>query len=248
LCQDGAMASRCVIVIPARMGSTRFPGKPLCDLLGKPMVQWVFEAAVQANVSDRVVIATPDEEIMERSKAFGAEAILTGNDHVTGTDRVAEVARKIPAEVFVNVQGDEPLIRPDSIKACADPLLADAKLEMASVYSDCPEDEYDEPSVVKVVTDNDGFALYFSRYPIPFPRNTRVITVKKHVGLYSYRGEVLERFSRWPVGRLEQAETLEQLRFMENGVRIFMAPGASTELAVDTPEQAETVRQILSTR
>lgn len=239
---------RCVIVIPARMGSTRFPGKPLCDLLGKPMVQWVHEAALKAEVADRVLIATPDVEIMEAASSFGAEAILTSNDHQTGTDRIAEVAEHVDADVYVNVQGDEPLIRPESIRACAQPLLGDGGIDMGSVYSECTEQELDDPAVVKVVVDIAGFALYFSRYPIPFPRNPRVEPVKKHVGLYAYRRSALSGFATWPMSTLERAESLEQLRFMENGVRIFMAPAAGTELAVDTPEQAEQVRKILTAR
>lgn len=239
---------RCAIVIPARMGSTRYPGKPLCDLLGKSMVQWVWEAAAASGVGDRVIVATPDGEIVRACEAFGAEAMLTSHDHVTGTDRIAEVARSVEADVYVNVQGDEPLIQASSIAACAQPLLENPTIAMGSIYSECPENEYDQAAVVKVVTDNNGFALYFSRFPIPFPRGNRVIPVKKHVGLYAYRRDALLEFSGWPVGKLEAAETLEQLRFMENGVRIFMAEGAGTELAVDTPEQAEEVRAILLSR
>ena len=239
---------RCMIVIPARMGSTRFPGKPLCDLLGKPMVQWVFEAAHKSGVGEKSVIATPDPEIVEACEAFGAEAVLTRHDHETGTDRIAEVAEKYPADVYVNVQGDEPLIQPSSIKACAEPLLKDKSIAMGSVYCECPEEEYDNPAVVKVVTDADNFALYFSRYAIPFPRNPRVMPVKKHIGLYAYRRDALQGFAKCPMSPLEKAESLEQLRFMHNGVRIFMAPGAGTELAVDTPEQAQQVREILQAR
>lgn len=239
---------RSLIVIPARMGSTRFPGKPLCDLLGKPMVQWVWEAAAASGVGDEVVVATPDQEIVDACDRFGARGVLTRHDHETGTDRIAEVAEQIEAEVYVNVQGDEPLIQASSIAACAQPLLDNPSIEMGSVYSECPPEEYDQAAVVKVVTDRDGYALYFSRHPIPFERNPRVEPVKKHIGLYAYRRDALRRFATWPMGVLERAESLEQLRFMENGVRIFMAPGAGTELAVDTPEQADEVRRILSSR
>lgn len=239
---------RCVIVIPARMGASRFPGKPLVNLLGKPMVQWVWEAAASAGVGDRVVVATPDTEIVEACASFGAEAVLTSHDHPTGTDRIAEVAERVVADVYVNVQGDEPLIRAESIKACADPLLGNSGITMGSVFSECPPDEYDEPATVKVVTDSEGFALYFSRYAIPFPRNERRVPVKKHVGLYAYRRDTLLSFRTWPMSNLEVAESLEQLRFMHHGVRIFMAPGAGTELAVDTPEQADQVRRILESR
>lgn len=238
----------CVIVIPARMGATRFPGKPLADLMGKPMVQWVVEAAQASGVGERVLVATPDEEIVERVTAFGGEAILTRHDHVTGTDRIAEVATQVESAVYVNVQGDEPLIQSSSISACAAPLLADSSVQMGSVYSWCAKDELENPAVVKVVTDLDGFAMYFSRHAIPFERNARVGGVKKHVGLYAYRRDALLAFSQWPMAETETAESLEQLRFMEHGVRIKMVEAAGTELAVDTPEQADEVRRILKAR
>lgn len=239
---------RCLIVIPARMGATRFPGKPLVDLLGKPMVQWVYEASVRSGVGDQVLVATPDPEIVEVVEAFGGQAILTRHDHVTGTDRIAEVAEKIESDVYVNVQGDEPLILPESIAACANPMFERPEVQMASVYSDCPENEYEVDAVVKAVTDLEGFALYFSRHAIPFARNARVLPVKKHVGLYAYRREALRQFSGWPMSALETAEGLEQLRFMEHGVRIFMSPGSGTELAIDLPEQVDTVRALLRAR
>ena len=212
------------------------------------MVQWVYEAACKSAVAERVLVATPDQEIVAACRSFGAESILTSHDHVTGTDRIAEVARTIEADVYVNVQGDEPLIQASSIRACAEPLLGDASIQMGSVFCECPEEEFDNPATVKVVTDDANFALYFSRFPIPFARNPRVIPVKKHIGLYAYRRTPLTAFASWPMGNLEAAESLEQLRFMEHGVRIFMAPGAGTELAVDTPEQADQVRAILSAR
>lgn len=212
------------------------------------MVQWVWEASVAAEVAERVIVATPDQEIVDACKHFGAEAILTSFDHVTGTDRIAEVARSVEADVYVNVQGDEPLMRPESIRVCAQPLLDNANIQMGSVYCECDPEEYDQAAVVKVVTDLDGFALYFSRHPIPFERNPRIAPVKKHIGLYAYRRQPLMDFAGWPMGVLETAESLEQLRFMEHGVRIFMAPGAGTELAVDTPEQADEVRSILARR
>lgn len=229
------------------MGSTRFPGKPLCDLLGKPMVRWVFEAAIAAEVG-RVVVATPDPEIVEACRGFGGEAVLTRHDHLTGTDRIAEVASQIDADVYVNVQGDEPLIPPSSIAACARLLLDRPSVQMGSVFCRCGAEEYDQPAVVKVVTDAEGYALYFSRYAIPFPRNDRVVPVKKHLGLYAYRRAALLDFAGWAPSPLELAESLEQLRFMENGVRILMTEAAGAELAVDTPEQAKEVRRILAER
>ncbi len=238
----------CVIVIPARMDSTRFPGKPLCDLLGKPMIQWVVEAAQRANFAEQVIVATPDEEIINVCKAISAEAIMTSAGHQTGTDRIAEVASKVRADVYVNVQGDEPLIEPSTILACAQPLIDDRSIRMGSVFGTCPESECDDPSVVKVVTDGHDYALYFSRYPIPFPRNSRSLEVKKHIGLYAYRRDVLIEFASWPMSPLEHAESLEQLRFLHNGVHILMSRGQATELAIDTPEQAIRVREILGQR
>ncbi len=212
------------------------------------MVRWVVEAAQSSGVADRVVVATPDAEIVEACEGFGAEAILTSPEHPTGTDRIAEVARKLEADVYVNVQGDEPLIRPEAIRACAQPLLDRPEVPMGSVYGICPESELDDPAVVKVATDREGFALYFSRHPIPFARNPRAESVKKHVGLYAYRREPLLRFSEWAQTPCEIAESLEQLRFLENGVRILMSEGPATPLAVDTPEQADQVRAILAQR
>jgi 3-deoxy-manno-octulosonate cytidylyltransferase (CMP-KDO synthetase) len=228
------------------MGSTRFPGKPLVDLLGKPMVQWVVERARASNVADRVIVATPDQEIVDACQRFGAEAVLTSPNHPTGTDRIAEVALTVRADVYVNVQGDEPLVHPDDVRACAAPLLKDATVQMGSVFCDCPEEEVENPAVVKVVTDLNGYALYFSRHPLPFPRNPRVGPVKKHIGLYAYTASVLAGFSTWRQTPLEAAESLEQLRFLEHGVKIRMSRGTGSALAVDTPEQADEVRKILA--
>ncbi len=239
---------KCLIVIPARMGSTRFPGKPLVDLLGKSMVQRVYEAAIASKVGDQVVVATPDQVIIDACAAFGATGILTRYDHITGTDRIAEVAERLVAEVYVNVQGDEPLIQPSSIAACANPLLNDPTIEMGSVYCDCAQSEEENPAVVKVVTDENDFALYFSRYPIPFPRNPREVSLKKHLGLYAFRREPLLKFSGWSPTTLELTESLEQLRFLGNGVRIKMSKSEGAELAIDTPEQADEVRAILALR
>lgn len=236
------------IVIPARMDSTRFPGKPLIDLLGKPMIQWVTEAAIASGVGNRVVVATPDRVIAEKCEGLGIEVVMTRSDHPSGTDRIAEVATRIKADVYVNVQGDEPLIRPESIAMCVGPLLGSSEVEMASVYTLCPLSEEENPAAVKVVTDQRGFALYFSRWPIPYPRTVRSIPLKKHVGIYAFRGEVLARFAKWTQTPLEMAESLEQLRFVENGIRIAMSEVELNEVAVDTPEQAEEVRKILSSR
>lgn len=234
-----------VIVIPARMGSTRFPGKPLVDLCGKPMIQWVYERSVQSGVTDRVLVATPDQEIFDACALFGAEAILTRADHPTGTDRIAEVAEKVVADVYINVQGDEPLIDIDTIQAVSEP-FAESSVAMASVYAECPESEIDNPAVVKVVTDLKGNALYFSRWAIPFPRNPRPQPVKKHIGIYAYRRNVLLEYPSWSQTPLEISESLEQLRFLENGVGIRMVEGQGSVVSVDTPDQADEVRRFLA--
>jgi len=231
------------IVIPARMGATRFPGKPLADLYGKPMVQWVYERAVASGAAGRVVVATPDDVIAEATRGFGGEAILTSPDHPTGTDRIAEAAESLGAELYVNVQGDEPLIDPETIRACAEALRS-GDAQVASVYDDLEEEGADDPNVVKVVLDRKGNALYFSRSPIPYPRSGSR-ELHKHIGIYGYSLEALRAFASLPPGELEQTESLEQLRFLENGWAIRMAKGRGTPLAVDTPEQLEHVRTIM---
>lgn len=224
------------------------PGKPLIQLAGKPMVQWVYEAAVASGVSDRVVVATPDDEIIQACRAFGAEATLTLATHPSGTDRLAEVAEKVDAEIYVNLQGDEPLIPPENVRLCANVLRDNPAAEMSSLYVVANADEINAPSAVKVVTDLNGNALYFSRHAIPFERNARVSPVKKHLGIYAFRRGVLQRFPNWPQSPLEIAESLEQLRFLENGVGIAMREGLATPLSVDTAEQAAEVHNILINR
>lgn len=235
------------IVIPARMASTRFPGKPLVDLAGKPMLQWVYESCLASGLTKTVVVATPDAEIAVAARAFGAQAVMTRHDHCSGTDRLAETADSVDAEVFLNVQGDEPLIEPENLRRCAY-AMGDREVEVASLWAEAKEEEIEEPAVVKVVTDLAGNALYFSRYPIPYERNPRVPPVRKHIGLYAYRRHALLRFTTWPVSALEATEGLEQLRFLENGVRIKMVEGVAGAAGVDTPQQAESVRALLAAR
>ena len=233
-----------VIVIPARMASTRFPGKPLIDLCGKPMVQWVYEKAISSGAAERVLIATPDQEIYDAATDFGAEAVLTQNDHPTGTDRIAEVALKVEADVYINVQGDEPLIDPNTIRAVATPFL-DPSIQMVSAFASLGKDFEPNPAVVKVVTDLNGMALYFSRFEIPYPRSVRNAALKGHIGIYGYRRDVLLTYPSWSQTPLELAESLEQLRFMEHGVRIKMVEVQPSGPGIDTPEQAAEVREMM---
>jgi 3-deoxy-manno-octulosonate cytidylyltransferase (CMP-KDO synthetase) len=212
------------------------------------MIQWVYEAAVKSAVGEKIVIASPDREILQVAESFGATAIATREDHPSGTDRIAEVAMNLEADFFVNVQGDEPLIDPETIRSCAGPLADSPEIQMASVYAPCPDDEVENPSVVKVVLDLEGNALYFSRHAIPYPRNTRSAPVRKHIGIYAYRRDLILQFAGWEGTPLEQTESLEQLRFLEHGVQIRMSPGMGSDVAVDTPEQAEQARIILQGR
>ena len=234
------------IVIPARMASTRFPGKPLVDLLGKPMIQWVFEAALSSEVAAEVVIATPDEEILEACAKFGARAIRTRLDHPSGTDRIQEVAQTLEADIYLNVQGDEPLVPIAAIRALND-AMERSTAEVGSLYDGARAEEVPDPAVVKVVMDAREQALYFSRSPIPFERSGEP-TYWRHVGMYAYRRPALDAFVAAGPSSLELVEGLEQLRFLELGFRIQMVRAAAGETAVDTAEQAEMVRQILAER
>ncbi len=224
-----------IVVIPARMGSTRYPGKPLVELAGKPMIQWVYEASVRASVGE-VLIATPDSEIAAAAQRFGATAILTRADHPSGTDRIAEVAESVSADYYVNVQGDEPMVEPADIQALSQAMLS-GEADMASLYVKCPSEDYANPAVVKVVTDLAGNALYFSRSAIPFHRADKQ-PLKRHLGLYAYSRSLLLRYPSMPQSPLEITESLEQLRILENGFKIAMREGRGSGISVDTPDQA----------
>ncbi|MEN3001078.1 MAG: 3-deoxy-manno-octulosonate cytidylyltransferase [Armatimonadota bacterium] len=232
-------------VIPARMAATRLPGKPLLPIAGKPMIQWVWERARQAKTLDELYIATPDAEIMQAAESFGAQAMLTSHAHRSGTDRLAEVARRTDGTIYVNIQGDEPLLDPRGIDRAVQPLLDDPVVMMSSLYCLAQPHEYDLPSVVKVVLDQQGNALYFSRSRIPYPREATEQPVYKHIGLYVYRRELLLQFAEWEPTPLERTEALEQLRVLEHGYRIRMVPFEHASIAVDTEEDLARVRQIL---
>ena len=240
----GAGRMGAVAIIPARLASTRLPDKPLALLAGKPMLQHVYERARQARTLSGVIVATPDPEIVRAVRGWGGQVVLTDENHPTGTDRVAEACRDLPRdmEVIVNIQGDEPLIDPDTIDAVAAPLLADPALVMASARCPLPLGRETDPAVVKVVCDKNGFALYFSRSPLPYRRSPDAPAASfQHVGLYAYRRDFLLTLAALPPTPLEQAESLEQLRALENGYRIRIIDAPPAE-AVDTPEDLERVR------
>jgi 3-deoxy-manno-octulosonate cytidylyltransferase (CMP-KDO synthetase) len=235
-------------IIPARLAATRLPNKPLALIDGKPMIQHVYERARRARDFAEVLVATPDKEILEAVAAFGGKAVLTSPDHRTGTDRVAEASAHLPESVtvVVNVQGDEPLLDPATIEAVAAPLLADDSLVMVSLMCLLPEGRESDPNTVKVVTDSRGFALYFSRSPLPYRRNPDApYAPRLHVGLYAYRRDFLPIVTRLQPTPLELAESLEQLRVLESGYRIRMVESDRAPESVDTPEDLERVRALI---
>jgi 3-deoxy-manno-octulosonate cytidylyltransferase (CMP-KDO synthetase) len=235
-------------VIPARFASTRFPGKALAVIAGKTMLQHVCQRAVEARSLSRVIVATDDPRIFQEARRFGAEVRMTSPDHPSGTDRVAEVASVEPADLVVNIQGDEPLIDPAAIDAAVNGLLRRTDAPMGTLKKRIEDPrELSDPHVVKVITDLAGDAIYFSRSLIPFPRGEQAPHYK-HVGLYVYRREFLLGYSRMPVGPLERAEKLEQLRALENGHRIHVVETTYESLGVDTPEDLERVSKLVEAR
>lgn len=233
-------------VIPARFASSRFPGKPVATIAGKPMIQHVWERASQSRYLQRVLIATDDDRIGKVASKFGAEVAWTRTDHVSGTDRVAEAAAVTNAQIIVNIQGDEPLIDPAAIDTAILCLLDDAGTEMGTLKKRItrPED-VTNPNVVKVVTDHNGYALYFSRSPVPYCREGATV-YWRHIGLYVYRRGLLMSYSNLKPGVLEQAERLEQLRALENGIPIRVAETEYETIGVDTPEDLEAVEKLFA--
>ena len=240
-------------IIPARYGSTRLPAKVLALLNGTPLIQHVYEQARQAKRLADVLVATDDERIRQAVEQFGGRAVMTSAAHRSGTDRVAEAARPLDAQVVLNIQGDEPLIHPEAIDQVAEFLLAHRAVPMATVMTTLTNaDDLRNPNVVKVVVDQDGYALYFSRAAIPFIRqqtsdNRQQVTVYwKHLGLYGYQREFLLRFPHLPPTALEQAEGLEQLRALEHGHAIKVLETSHDTVGVDTSDDLKRVEALLS--
>jgi 3-deoxy-manno-octulosonate cytidylyltransferase (CMP-KDO synthetase) len=249
-------------VIPARYGSTRFEGKPLADILGKPMIQHVYERVSQSRLIDDVIVATDDQRILEAVQNFGGKGVMTSPDHTTGSDRVAEVARKLRSEIIVNVQGDEPLIQGSIVDKAIRPLLSDETISISTLMTEIDDvKEWLNPHIVKVVVDQKNFALYFSRSPIPFPRNVHIERIEcnpfgtkrplpkrifKHIGIYVYLRKFLLHFSKIKPTPLEKLEKLEQLRALESGYRIKATAVKYNPIGVDTPESLQKVVEFLS--
>jgi 3-deoxy-manno-octulosonate cytidylyltransferase (CMP-KDO synthetase) len=241
---------RVITVIPARMASTRLPGKPLASIAGKPMIQWVYERAVQARRVTRTIVATDDERVLKAVQAFGGEALMTSPELPSGTDRVAAVAQKVPGDIFVNVQGDEPLMDPKAIDSAL-ALVESGQFKMATVMTPMTDPaDLSNPAVVKVLADREHRAIYFSRHPIPYSRGSAPgpggdFACRRHVGLYVYDRPTLFRICELPPSPWERGESLEQLRALQDGIAIGIKEVNFTSIGVDTPEDLETVRRIL---
>ena len=239
-----------VCIIPSRYESSRFPGKPLADLLGKPMIQHVYERARRSELVSFVTVATDDRRIYDAVTAFGGRAVLTAAVHPSGTDRIHEAATLLELadeDIVVNIQGDQPLFNPIQIEEVARPLINDPAIPMSTlIYRIVREEEIGHPNAVKTVCDQQGFALYFSRATVPFVRDRdKTADYYKHHGIYAYRRHFLRTFAALPVGRLERLEALEQLRALEYGYKIKVVETAHDSVEVDTPAELARVRQLL---
>ncbi|MEZ8143529.1 3-deoxy-manno-octulosonate cytidylyltransferase [Enterovibrio norvegicus FF-162] len=244
------------VVIPARYASSRLPAKPLVDIGGKPMIQWVYEQAMKSG-ADKVIIATDDQRIVDAANAFGAEVCMTREDHQSGTERLAEVIEKYNLdanEIIINVQGDEPLIPPSVIRQVAENLAkSEAPMATLAVNIDHADDVFN-PNAVKVVTDKDGYALYFSRASIPWDRDNFVKVpmeihhnLKRHIGIYGYRAGFINTYINWAPSPIEHIECLEQLRVLWYGEKIHVDVAIEVPPAgVDTPEDLEAVREFVA--
>jgi 3-deoxy-manno-octulosonate cytidylyltransferase (CMP-KDO synthetase) len=252
-----------VAIIPARFASIRLPGKPLLEIAGKPMICWVVERALAARNVARAIVATDDQRIVDAVKSAGYEAVITREDHASGSDRLAEVAASLEdADIIVNVQGDEPLISPETIDRAIEASLADQECSIVTTWEPIQSGaEVLNPDLVKVVVDEADRAVYFSRTPVPYPRDAvrrhgtieaalanepaLLTRFRKHTGLYVYRRSVLLEFATWPQSNLERTEALEQLRALEHGVKIKVIKASTSSIGVDTLEHLERVRAIV---
>jgi len=255
---------KAIVVIPARYNSTRLPGKPLIVIKEKPLIQYVYERVSISKLIDDVLVATDDERIFNTVKGFGGKATMTSPEHTCGTDRIAEAVKDIECDIIVNVQGDEPLIHPEMVNGVIE-LMKDQRASIGTLAKKTSDiEEIFSPDIVKVVMDNEGFAMYFSRSPIPYYRNeflelqakelrthnmqhtTHNIYCYKHIGVYAYKKDVLLQFSKLSPTRLEKIEKLEQLRALENGIKIKVKETEFETIGVDTPNDLKRVKEWLS--
>jgi 3-deoxy-manno-octulosonate cytidylyltransferase (CMP-KDO synthetase) len=243
---EAVVRQRTLAVIPARLGSTRLPRKVLREIAGEPMIARVYHAARACALLDQVLIATDSDEVLAYAQQHGLPAVFTPEDCASGSDRVHAVAQSIQADIYVNIQGDEPMLRPEHIEALLSP-FSRAEVEVATLATPCSPDLINNPHAVKVVTAADGRALYFSRATIPYDRDKQgTIAYRKHLGIYAYRKAALEKFPKLPPSALEAAEKLEQLRFLENGIDIYVTETPYDTIGVDTEEDLQRVESILT--
>lgn len=234
-----------IAVIPARLGSTRLTRKVLREIAGKPMIERVYEAARQSPLLREVIIATDSDEVMQLARAHGWRAEMTSAAHRSGTDRMHEVAQRVAADVYVNIQGDLPTARPEHIEALLRPMQR-PEVQVSTIKTPCRPEEVKNPNAVKVVTDKNGRALYFSRSTIPFDRDQQgKVQYYKHLGMYAYRKDALDRFCKLPESKLEVSERLEQLRLLENGIDIYVEETPFNVVEVDTEEDLRRVNAML---
>ena len=240
--------SKTAIIIPARYGSSRLEGKPLIEVNGKPIIQWVYEKAQQAKLADMIIVATDDERIFNAVKAFGGDVEMTSASHKCGSDRIREVVERHPEiSYIVNLQGDEPLIKPESIDAVAKNVQEDENADISTLIRVLTDEvEINNPNLVKCVVDNNGYALYFSRSKIPYERNSGIATFYGHLGIYGYKREALMKMTSLPQTPLERTESLEQLRALEHGMKIKTSVVDFVPVGIDTLEDLEKFKEIIS--
>ncbi len=234
-------------MIPARYASTRFRGKVIADIVNKPMIQWVYEQTIKSTMLDDLIVAVDDERVFEVVKGFGGKVIMTSL-HESGTDRIAAAIENIDADIVVNVQGDQPLFDPRMIEEAVQPMLEDPSIQMSTLKVKIGEEDYNDPAIVKVVVDENDFALYFSRSLIPFSREKTEMDVYEHIGIYIYRKDFLLKISKLPQTYLEKIEMLEQLRVLEKGYKIKVIETrckSISGISVDTPEDLKKVVNII---
>jgi len=238
--------NKTAIIIPARYGSSRLEGKPLIEVNGKPIIQWVWERAKSVKSADSVIIATDDQRIYDCARSFGADVEMTSTEHKCGSDRICEVAKRHEDfDIIVNLQGDEPMINPECVETVIQLLKNDDKADISTLVSEAEKDEIDNPNNVKCVFDKNGYALYFSRSKIPFERKTDVAKFYKHIGIYGYRRQALFEMAQLPQAEIEKAESLEQLRALYFGMRIKTAIVNYKAVGIDTKEDLERFRTLV---
>ena len=239
--------TKTAIIIPARYGSSRLEGKPLIKVNGKPIIQWVYEKAQQAKLADMIIVATDDGRIFDAVKSFGGEVEMTSVEHKCGSDRIKEVVMRHPEISFiVNLQGDEPLIKPESIDEVARNVKEDSKADISTLIRKITPEEAENPNLVKCVVDNNGFALYFSRSKIPFERNAGKAYFYGHLGIYGYKRNALIKMTELPQSSYEMSESLEQLRALQNGMKIKTSVVDFVPVGIDTAEDVEKFKTLVN--